>query len=445
MATDPAETLRGGRYAVLRVLGEGAQGETLEALDKREGRLVAIKRFIVKGAKSWKSVELAEREARVLRSLDHPALPRYREHFEEDGALYLVMDKLEGESVGSLLRHGETFSQRDVVRFLDQASDVLSYLHGRAPPVIHRDLKPGNVLRRPDGSFAFVDFGSVRDSLKPEGGSTVVGTFGYMAPEQFQGRALPGSDVYAVGATALAMLTRREPEDLPHRGLGIDVAAALGGQVSPGLVRVLGAMLEPDPDRRPGSLAPLLAELSDDPPAGAQRAAGGPPWADDWSKWTEASNAEAWGGPWAGRWQHRVDRAARRAERHAERWRRRTRGRPRAWQGSHAVPPIALVFAHFGLTVAEILLMVLFRAVVPVVLTLLSLVLGPGLRRAAARASELGLRISDELARARQRLAQPDSRERVADEVRPASRVRVTDAVEEDDGAEAPDRQERRH
>jgi hypothetical protein len=350
------------------------------------------------------------------------------------------MDKLEGESVGSLLRRGESFSQRDVRRFLDQAAEVLGYLHGRAPPVIHRDLKPGNVLRRPDGSFAFVDFGSVRDSLKPEGGSTVVGTFGYMAPEQFQGRALPGSDVYAVGATALAMLTRREPEDLPHRGLGIDVAAALGGQVSPGLVRVLGAMLEPDPDRRPRSLGPLLAQLSDDPPVGAHGAAGGPSWAGDWSKWAEAWNAETWGGPWAGRWQHRMDRAARRAERRAERWQRRAWRRP----GPRAIPPVALLFAHFGLTVAEILLVVLFRAVVPVALTLLSLVLGPGLRRAAARASELGLRIGDELARSRQRLAHPDSRERVADEVRPASRVRVDAAAEEDDGAEAPDRQERR-
>jgi hypothetical protein len=134
-------------------------------------------------------------------------------------------------------------------------------LHRRAPAVIHRDLKPGNVLRRPDGSFAFVDFGAVRDKLRPEGGSTVVGTFGYMAPEQFQGRALPSSDVYAIGATALSMLTGRQPEDLPHKGLAIDVRAALGGRVQGPLVEALSAMLDPDPDQRPARIAPVLARL----------------------------------------------------------------------------------------------------------------------------------------------------------------------------------------
>src|SRR5262249_48199659 len=115
--------------------------------------------------------------------------------------------------------------------------------------------------RRPDGSFALVDFGAVRDRLKPEGGSTVVGTFGYMAPEQLQGRALPATDVYSVGATALRLLTGREPETLPHRGLGIDVALALGAGADPLLREALSRMLDPDPDRRASSLVPLLARL----------------------------------------------------------------------------------------------------------------------------------------------------------------------------------------
>ena len=79
----PAETLRDSRYVIVWVLGEGGQATTFEAVDKRAGRLVAIKRFRVRGAKSWKEVELAEREAKVLQGLDHPALPRYVEHFEE--------------------------------------------------------------------------------------------------------------------------------------------------------------------------------------------------------------------------------------------------------------------------------------------------------------------------------------------------------------------------
>jgi serine/threonine protein kinase len=254
-----AKTLRDGRYTIVRVLGEGSQGATFEATDARDGKCVAVKRFAVRNAKGWKEVELAEREARVLASLSHPKLPGYVEHFEEGGALYLVMERIAGVSLPEYRKRGAVFREEDAVRLLEEASGVLAYLHSRTPPIIHRDLKPGNVIRRPDGSFAFVDFGAVKDRLRQEGGSTIVGTFGYMAPEQFQGRALPQSDVYSIGATVLWMLTGEEPEKLPHRGLKIDVAAALGKRVSPTLVTILNRMLEPDPEARPASIAPFLA------------------------------------------------------------------------------------------------------------------------------------------------------------------------------------------
>ncbi|MBI4953482.1 MAG: serine/threonine protein kinase [Myxococcales bacterium] len=248
--------LRDGRYVVTGLLGEGSQGATLEAVDKRDGRLVAIKRFEVKGARSWKEVELAEREARVLESLAHPALPAHIEHFEEGGALCLVMEKIEGQRLDDLHARG-ALDAAEVLRFLGQASEVLGYLHGRSPPIVHRDVKPGNFVRRPDGRYVLVDFGSVRDSLKPKGGSTVVGTFGYMAPEQLQGRALPVTDVYGLGATALALLTGVEPESLPHKGLSIDVAASLAGCAEPAFARALEAMLRPDPDERASDLPAL--------------------------------------------------------------------------------------------------------------------------------------------------------------------------------------------
>src|SRR6188768_1128760 len=246
-APPPAEELAQGRYVVTGSLGAGSQGETLEAVDKRQGCPVAIKRFTLRSAKSWKDVELAEREATVLASLSHPSLPRYVEHFEENGALYLVMEKIEGETLQTRRKRGARLDQAQVTRFLRDASACLRYLHSQAPPVVHRDIKPGNVLLRPDGSYCLVDFGSVRDRLKPEGGSTVVGTFGFMAPEQFQGRAAPVSDVYAVGATALCLITGQEHENLPHNGLAIDVEGALRGQVDRRLIAALVRMLEPDP------------------------------------------------------------------------------------------------------------------------------------------------------------------------------------------------------
>jgi len=363
----PSEaTLRDGRFALLGLLGEGAQGRTYAGIDKREGRPVAIKRFDVRGARTWKDAELAEREARVLQSLSHPKLPRYIDHFEQDGALYLVMEKIEGQTLASLRRAG-SLGKADVVRLLRDASDVLEYLHTRVPPVVHRDIKPGNVIRRPDGSFAFVDFGSVRDTLRPEGGSTVVGTFGYMAPEQFQGRALPASDVYAVGVTALAMLTGRDPENLPHRGLAIDVRTALGRSARGPLADVIERMVDPDPDRRATSLVRLLARLE------GRRAR-----CDSESHVSE-------------RTPHHISRSQRRAERHARRAARRAAAsRPSSRPGRPFLPwPVSLAMT-IALAACILAVVVATQIVVPLVLNVLSMVVARRALGNAARAVREG-------------------------------------------------------
>ncbi|HVK63739.1 MAG TPA: serine/threonine-protein kinase [Polyangium sp.] len=379
---DAPDNLRNGRYAVVRLLGEGAQGTTFEAVDKKEGQPVAIKRFRVRGAKSWKEVELAEREARVLAGLSHPGLPRYVEHFEEGGELFLVTQKIEGESLAAMQKRGATMSEADVIRFLREASAILDYLHGRAPPVVHRDIKPSNVLRRPDGSFALIDFGAVRDKMKPEGGSTVVGTFGFMAPEQFQGRAMPASDVYAIGATAVSMLTGRQPEDLPHKGLAIDVEAALGRSARPALVAALVAMLEPDPDKRAGRLAPLLAKLGEAPSKKAD-------------KHTTKSEAKA---------ERKAERKAEKEERRAERWEEKQERWAREYEsdaGSDVIPGPIAGFILFGLMVAQLAVLVGVRVITPFVLQTLSLFFGKALREAAANVNEAGKKAHAALERAK--------------------------------------------
>ena len=365
--------LRGGRYALVRTLGEGSQGETFEAVDKREGRLVAIKRFRVGKAKAWKDVELAEREATTLASLEHELLPRYIEHFEEDGALVLVMERIEGESLAALRKQNFRASVPDIQRLLSDASRALDYLHGRAPPVVHRDLKPGNVIRRPDGSFAFVDFGAVRDRLKLEGGSTVVGTFGYMAPEQFQGRASAASDVYGIGATALALLTGCEPEELPHKGLAIDVPKAVPESTPSWLVRTLAAMLEPDPDKRASSVREAMARgggtTAGDSQAPSKRA-------------TRDTKDTSWR-PGASR----RDRGARNAERQARK--ARIRGRA-AFLHTVALPV---------LLVSQLVVWFVVGLVVPLVLTMLSLIFGAALRRAADACRRASQRAGSAIAR----------------------------------------------
>ncbi|MBS2017834.1 MAG: serine/threonine protein kinase [Deltaproteobacteria bacterium] len=250
------------RYVVRGTLGEGAQGTTYEALDEKEERVVAIKRFDVRGARSWKDVELAEREARVLSTLDHPLVPRYLDRFEENDALYLVMEKVEGETLEAIRQREGALPEEEVRRFLACADRATTYLHGRAAPVVHRDVKPRNVVRRADGSYVLVDFGAVAELVARRGASTVVGTLGYMAPEQLQGRATPATDVYAVGATALAALSGAEPDTLPHQGLRVDVRGVLGGRVSEAMLVTLERMLEPDPDRRAPSIAAALDQGS---------------------------------------------------------------------------------------------------------------------------------------------------------------------------------------
>lgn len=342
-------SFRAGRYRVVGVLGEGSQAETLDAIDGESGRHVAVKRFLVRGAQSWKDVELAEREARVLAQLTHQRLPRYLDAFEEDGALVLVMEKVEGESLAAMRKRGGTLDRKQVLRLLEEMGEVFEYLHGRAPPIIHRDVKPGNVLLRPDGSFALVDFGSVRDSLKPEGGSTVVGTFGYMAPEQFQGRAFSQSDVYSLGATALSLLTGRDPESLPHRGLAIDVPAVLAHD--PPLAGVLSRMLDPDPDRRAQRVRPLLdalpRERQSEPGAGPPRGA------------VEPSGPRLPGG-------------------------------------------MILLIVLLGLAVARFSTVALFRVFLPVLLTVLSVFFGSGLRRTAKQMKRIGEQGEEGLRRARE-------------------------------------------
>jgi hypothetical protein len=397
-AAEP-QTLRGGRYVVLGTLGTGSQGETLDALDKLEGRPVAIKRFTVSRASTWKEVELAEREANVLSALNHPSLPRYFEHFEQDGALYLVMEKIEGESLAQRLRRGARFSRYEVIAFLEQVSVCLDYLHGLAPPVVHRDIKPGNVILRPDGSFCLVDFGSVRDRVKPEGGSTVVGTFGFMAPEQFQGRAAPGSDVYAVGATALSLLTGRAPEDLPHRGLGIDVASALVQHTDASLARALTRMVEPDPDRRARSVAAALRESGVATAGAASRGAEWPPGQTGHTGRGQTRAEQRRDEQWFRREEQKQQRAKQKGSRNEKR-RRRDAQRGHA---SRPIPPGVLLgqFLLLALRIASLATFALFGLFLPILFSVLS-AFNPRLRRqipqlhAIAQRGYAGLHLASE-------------------------------------------------
>ncbi|MCA9670351.1 MAG: serine/threonine protein kinase, partial [Myxococcales bacterium] len=237
------------RYELGRPLGRGGQGHTYRARDRESGDAVAVKVLHLSGGGGWKAFDLFERECAVLRSLEHAGIPRYLDSFGDDdaGRYYLVMQLVEGDTLRDLLGRGETLAESQLWNVLHQLLGILEYLHGRSPPVIHRDVKPANIIRRPDNTFALVDFGGVRLALRPDGGSTVVGTFGYMAPEQLHGDATPATDVYGLGATIAALAAGQEADKLPRRGLEIDLEDVIAEGA---LRRLLAKMLAPDPDKR---------------------------------------------------------------------------------------------------------------------------------------------------------------------------------------------------
>lgn len=259
--------LIGGRYRLGPKLGSGSQGEIFLAHDDQakgaDVREVVVKRLTPRG--TWKSFELFEREAKVLSQLRHAGVPRHLATIEEPpGTFNLVMQRAPGENLRDLSRR-RRLSQLELRDVLIRCLEILDYLHTRTPAVVHRDLKPSNIVRAPDGKIALVDFGGVLDAARERGGSTIVGTFGYMAPEQLHGQAMPATDLYGLGATIVALAGGVEPEDVPRKGLRMDLERHLPA-LDPVLRRALTAMTDPDPDKRPQRAREVVALLAKSPP-----------------------------------------------------------------------------------------------------------------------------------------------------------------------------------
>ena len=211
--------------------------------------------------RDWKAQELFDREVQTLKHTSHPLMPQFMDVVTDDttGARALVMTQVPGESLETIVKRDGPLGEAALWTLLVDVTDVLGALHGASSPVVHRDLKPHNLIRRPDGKVCVVDFGGV-GRVRKEAGSTVVGTFGYMAPEQLYGAQTPATDLYALGATLLHLATGIEPEELPRDGLRIDVDAS-APQLSAPLRTLLKKLLSPEPKDRPADARALLAEL----------------------------------------------------------------------------------------------------------------------------------------------------------------------------------------
>ena len=253
------------RYRIGRLLGRGGMGSTYFATDLETGRPAAAKILHLGRMEDWKSLELFEREARVLKGLDHPCIPGYIDFFNiGDGAsleYVLIQEYVEGVNLQDKVRGGWHATQDEVSAIARKLLRIIAYIHGLRPPIVHRDINPKNIILREDGEIFLVDFGGVQDSIRVEMklDSTVVGTPGYTPLEQFVGRASPRSDLYGAAATILFLLTHRNPSELPTREMKIDMSCC------PGLAEdvrwVLENWLEPDEEKRTLGLEEALAIL----------------------------------------------------------------------------------------------------------------------------------------------------------------------------------------
>ena len=218
------------RYQIQRQLGKRPAQETLLARDRETNELVVVKLLIFSPDLRWEIFKLFEREAKTLKELSHPAIPRYLDYFDIETTsgkgFALVQSYIDAPSLVEQVQQGRTFSETELKQIAKAILEVLIYLHNRNPPIIHRDIKPGNILlanRSVDrvGQVYLVDFGSVQAAASEGGTRTIVGTYGYMPLEQFGGRAVPASDLYSLGTTLIYLASGQHPADLPQKNLRI--------------------------------------------------------------------------------------------------------------------------------------------------------------------------------------------------------------------------------
>lgn len=242
------------RYHVQSVLGRGGMGAVYRAIDSNLGVPVAVKENL------FTSEEYARqfrREANILASLRHPNLPRVTDHFVIEGqGQYLVMDFIEGEDLRQRLERDGAADESVVLEWFLEVADALAYLHSRNPPILHRDVKPGNIKLTPEGRAILVDFGLAK--VWGEAGSTTTGakamTPGFSPPEQYgTGRSDPRTDVYSMGATMYAALTAEIPEDSLERAMGraeLSPVRKRNPAVSPLVAQVVERSLGVRPEER---------------------------------------------------------------------------------------------------------------------------------------------------------------------------------------------------
>lgn len=248
------------KYEILKEIGRGGMSVVYLAMDKRLNKQWAVKEIRKKG--SGKNDEIVVNsllaEANMMKRLDHPALPRIVDIIDNGVTIYVIMDYIEGESLDKILNEYGAQPEDLVIGWAKQLCDALSYLHAQKPPIIYRDMKPANVMLKPEGNIKIIDFGIAREYKEQNlADTTVLGTKGYAPPEQYSGQTDPRSDIFALGMTMHHLLTGVDPRN----GEPYAPVRQWNPELSEGIEAIINRCVEPAAENRYQTCADLLYDL----------------------------------------------------------------------------------------------------------------------------------------------------------------------------------------
>ena len=246
-------SLLDGKYKILNKIGQGGMSVVYLAMNEKANQQWAIKEMRKEKNKNYEIMKQSLiTETNLLKELKHPYLPSIADIIENDDTIIIVMDYVEGRPLSDILSEEGVIEEDKVADYAIQLCDVLDYLHSQNPPIIYRDLKPANIMLRPDGKITLIDFGTARkynyDSVSD---TTCLGTIGYAAPEQFAGETLrqtdARTDIYNLGATMYHLLTGVNPSEPPYELYPI---RRWDESLSNGLEKIILRATRKDPDKR---------------------------------------------------------------------------------------------------------------------------------------------------------------------------------------------------
>lgn len=251
-----------GKYKILSEIGHGGMSVVYMAINEKANKTWAIKEVRRDGVIDYEAVKQGLIvETDMLKKLNHPHLPSIVDVIENEDTFLIVMDYIEGNPLSKTLSEYGAQPQENVIEWAKQLCDVLGYLHTREPAIIYRDLKPSNIMLKPDGNLMLIDFGTAREyKEKNIEDTTCLGTIGYAAPEQFggMGQTDARTDIYCLGATMYHLVTGRNPSEPPYE---IKPIREINPALSSGLEQIINKCTQKDPDNRYQSCAELMYAL----------------------------------------------------------------------------------------------------------------------------------------------------------------------------------------